>query len=122
MGRACLPAGKRKRAPTFPRGARFRSGAGFGCGFWLAGFVGGYPKSFDFQAFVHVEALFAVETLYEFAGGFSDGAGDAGGVDFDGAALGSYLAVFELQGDIVSIHYLASSFFLISRAMCPVVA
>src|ERR1700759_4035857 len=95
-----------------------RLGAGAGCGFALgvvsfgrafgfaAALFGGAADGFDLETLVHVEALFAVEALHEFARGFADSAGDARGIDLDGAAVGALLTVFVAECDVVSIHFL----------------
>ena len=82
--------------------ARAASGACFCCRRRIR-FVRGNAQGFDFQAFVHVEALFAVQAFHEVSRGFADRAGDAAGVDFYGAALRAILTVFVSQRDIVGV-------------------
>src|ERR1700689_4750887 len=97
--------GARSGLVFFRRLVRFRRAFGF------AGFVSCDAEGFDLQPLVHVEALFAVEALDEFARGFADGAGDAGGVDLDGAAFGAGFAVFVAECDVVGVHSLAPNLF-----------
>jgi hypothetical protein len=94
-----------------------RSGAGAGCGFVLFGGLVRFGRalgfaalfrrdaqSFDLETLVHVKALLTIKALDEFARGFADRAGDAGGVDFDGAAFGAGLSVFVAECDVVCVH------------------
>jgi hypothetical protein len=45
-------------------------------------FFGGDTNSLDLQPFIHVEALFAIQTLHELSRGFAIRSSDAAGIDF----------------------------------------
>src|SRR5438874_6421002 len=84
--------------PIFDRALR----AGVGC--LLRRLLACHPESFNLQSLIHVKALFAVQTLYELSSSFSNGSGNAGGIDFDRAPLGASTTVFIIQRNAVRIH------------------
>ena len=83
-------------------------------GFWFFGrffsdffrrfsLVGSDSDSLDFQSLVHIETLFSIQTLNEFASGLSNRTADTGRIDLDSAPFRSRLSIFIFQGDVVSI-------------------
>lgn len=78
-------------------------GARLGGSLWYFGLIRGDSNSFDLQPFVHIEALLAIQTLYEFSRGLANCSSDAAGIDFYCPALGAKRTVFIFQCDIVRV-------------------
>lgn len=66
-------------------------------------FVSSDSKSLDLQSLIHIEALFSVQTLHEFARGLSNRTANTGCIDLNSAPFRACFSVFIFQGDVIGI-------------------
>src|ERR1700686_4824378 len=80
------------------------SSTSLGCRVWRLGLVRRNSHRLDLQSFVHIESLFAIQTLHKLSRRLSNRSSNTRRFDFDSAACSASVAIFIIEFHVVRFH------------------